>query len=225
MFVYKYSHYTSSRVSAISHRHMEVPIVLSQSKSLSRAPLADFGVNFILFSIIPLKQKISNSQSIRNSLESAGCTNNSRKLDKRGWMTCHAMDEVKNVKSPVSNSKYFLFSPTIFSHWIQLQVKFGTTMIQGHPPELSDSVKLLLFDAKRHGFEIDQVLKSIDWHFLYQNFSHFGQVVCLLYEFEVAWVFSHWTDFPSKIKKSVLFALIFIFLKFLCHRDKIDLQW
>ena len=74
LFVYKYSHYTSNRVSAISHRHMEVPIVLSQSKSLSRAPLADFGVNFILFSIIPLKQKIGNSQSIRNSLESAGCT-------------------------------------------------------------------------------------------------------------------------------------------------------
>ena len=34
--------------------------------------------------------------------------------------------------------------------------------LPGHPPELSDSVKLLLFDAKRHGFEIDQVLKSID---------------------------------------------------------------
>ena len=34
--------------------------------------------------------------------------------------------------------------------------------LQGHPPELSDSVKLLLSDAKRHGFEIDQVLKSID---------------------------------------------------------------
>ena len=34
--------------------------------------------------------------------------------------------------------------------------------IQGHPPELSDSVKLLLLHAKRHGFEINQVLKSID---------------------------------------------------------------
>ena len=34
--------------------------------------------------------------------------------------------------------------------------------VQGHPPELSDSVKLLLSDAKRHGFEINQVLKSID---------------------------------------------------------------
>ena len=34
--------------------------------------------------------------------------------------------------------------------------------VQGHPPELSDSVKLLLSDAKRHGFEIDQVFKSID---------------------------------------------------------------
>ena len=34
--------------------------------------------------------------------------------------------------------------------------------LQGRPPELSDSVKLLLSDAKRYGFEIDQVLKSID---------------------------------------------------------------
>ena len=34
--------------------------------------------------------------------------------------------------------------------------------LQGHPPELSDSVKLLLSDAKRYGFEIDHVLKSID---------------------------------------------------------------
>ena len=38
----------------------------------------------------------------------------------------------------------------------------GQTDISGHPPELSDSVKLLLPDVKRHGFEIDQVLKSID---------------------------------------------------------------
>ena len=34
--------------------------------------------------------------------------------------------------------------------------------LQGHPPELSDSVKLLLSDAKRYGFEFDHVLKSID---------------------------------------------------------------
>ena len=34
--------------------------------------------------------------------------------------------------------------------------------IQGHPHELSDSVKLLLTDAMRHGFEINQVLKSMD---------------------------------------------------------------
>ena len=40
-----------------------------------------------------------------------------------------------------------------------LIVKF---QVKGHPPELSDSVKLLLSDAKRHGFEIDQVLKNID---------------------------------------------------------------
>ena len=33
--------------------------------------------------------------------------------------------------------------------------------IPGHPPELSDSVKLLLTGAKSHVFEIDPVLKSI----------------------------------------------------------------
>ena len=34
--------------------------------------------------------------------------------------------------------------------------------IQGHPPELSDSVKLLPTDDKRYGFEINQVMKSTD---------------------------------------------------------------
>ena len=34
--------------------------------------------------------------------------------------------------------------------------------LQGHPPELSDSVKLLLSDARRHVFEIGHVLKSMD---------------------------------------------------------------
>ena len=33
--------------------------------------------------------------------------------------------------------------------------------------KLSDRVQLLLTDAKRYGFEIDQVLKSIDRYFLY----------------------------------------------------------
>ena len=42
------------------------------------------------------------------------------------------------------------------------EIFFAKFMLQGHPPELSDSVKLLLSDAKRYGFEIDQVLKSID---------------------------------------------------------------
>ena len=36
------------------------------------------------------------------------------------------------------------------------------SFIPGHPPEFSDSVKLLLTDAKRHVLEIDQILKSID---------------------------------------------------------------
>ena len=47
----------------------------------------------------------------------------------------------------------------IIAHWTTIE---WPMLIQGHPPELSDSVKLLLSDAKRHGFEIDQVLKSID---------------------------------------------------------------
>ena len=33
--------------------------------------------------------------------------------------------------------------------------------VPGHPPELSDSVKLLIIDAKRHVLEINLVLKSI----------------------------------------------------------------
>ena len=34
------------------------------------------------------------------------------------------------------------------------------TSIPGHPAELSDSVKLLLTNAKSHVFEIDLVIKS-----------------------------------------------------------------
>ena len=48
-------------------------------------------------------------------------------------------------------------------HWVVMSVfEPFNPHIQGHPPELSDSVKLLLSDAKRHRFEIDHVLKSID---------------------------------------------------------------
>ena len=84
--------------------------------------------------------------------------------------------------------------------------------IQGHPPELSDSVKLFLSDAKRHGFEIDHALKSIDWHFLYKNFSHFGQVVCLLHKFEVTQLFYHFTDCPSNILNSACIHFHFLLL-------------
>ena len=92
------------------------------------------------------------------------------------------------------------------------QVKTGSLVLQGHPPELSDSVKLLLSDAKRHGFEIDHVLKSIDWHFLCKNFSHFGQVVCLLRKFEVTQVFYHFTDCPSEIQNSACIHVHFFLL-------------
>ena len=52
---------------------------------------------------------------------------------------------------------------TIFFDVVMTKPKlFLRINLQGHPPELSDSVKLLLSDAKRYGFEIDQVLKSID---------------------------------------------------------------
>ena len=52
---------------------------------------------------------------------------------------------------------------TIATCFLQTKKSFTKPVdVQGHPPELSDSVKLLLFDAKRHGFELDQVLKSID---------------------------------------------------------------
>ena len=96
--------------------------------------------------------------------------------------------------------------------------------IQGHPHELSDSVKLLLTDDKRHGFEINQIFKSKDWHSLCQNFSHFGQVVFLLYEFEVTCVFSHLTDFPPKIRNSANFHF-HLFFRYSCYRVKIDLKW
>ena len=36
-----------------------------------------------------------------------------------------------------------------------------TMIIPGHPAELSDSIRLLLTDAKSYVFEIDFVLKSI----------------------------------------------------------------
>ena len=63
--------------------------------------------------------------------------------------------------------------------------KLKSNVLPGHPAELSDSVKLLLTDAKSHVFDINLVLKSIHWRFLSQNFIHFGQVVCLQHGFEV----------------------------------------
>ena len=45
---------------------------------------------------------------------------------------------------------------------LMLPRQFDLEILPGHPPELSDSVKLLLSDARRHGIELDQVLKSKD---------------------------------------------------------------
>ena len=37
----------------------------------------------------------------------------------------------------------------------------GGKLLPGHPAELSDSIKLLLTDAKSYEYEIDPVLKSV----------------------------------------------------------------
>ena len=47
------------------------------------------------------------------------------------------------------------------SKWTLVHVFGKWGFIPGHPAELSDSVKLLLTDAKSYVFEIDFVLKSI----------------------------------------------------------------
>ena len=77
---------------------------------------------------------------------------------------------------------------------------WGNGKVPRHPAELLDSVKLLLTDAKSHVFEIDPVLKSILSRFLYQNFIHFGQVVCLLHGFEVKPHVSPLSRFSIKIQ-------------------------
>ena len=72
--------------------------------------------------------------------------------------------------------------------------------IPGHPPELSDYVKLLLQNGSSLVFEIDLVLKSILGRFLYQNFIHFGQVVCVLQGFKVKPQVSPLSRFSIKIQ-------------------------
>ena len=48
--------------------------------------------------------------------------------------------------------------------------------VPGHPAELSDSIELLLTDAKSYVFKL---ILYICWRFLCQNFIHFGLVVFL----------------------------------------------
>ena len=91
--------------------------------------------------------------------------------------------------------------------------------IPGHPAELSDSVKLLLTGAKSHVFEIDPVLKSIYWHFLCQNFVHFGQVVCLQHEFEVKAFISGLSRFSNKFQELCKLTSQF-FLNHIRHQYK-----
>ena len=107
-------------------------------------------------------------------------------------------------------------------------IKTATTLsrlslLPGHPPELSDYVKLLLPNGSSHGFEIDLVLKSILWRFLYQNFIHFGQVVCLLYGFEGKADVLQLDKFFMKIKNTGCLHFQYFLTKSF-QRDKISLE-
>ena len=98
-----------------------------------------------------------------------------------------------------------------------------TAWIPGHPPELSDYVKLLLTNGSSHVFEIDLVLKSILWRFLYQNFIHFGQVVCLLYGFEGKTDVLQLDEFFMKIENPGCLHFQYFLIKSF-QRDKISLE-
>ena len=96
-------------------------------------------------------------------------------------------------------------------------------MIQGHQPEMSDSVKIFLRDAKKHRFQIDFFWKSIDCRFLYQNFD-LCQIVCLLHGFEVTAKFPPQNWFPVEICLQSIFDLL-SFLNDLSYRCEIGLVW
>ena len=96
--------------------------------------------------------------------------------------------------------------------------------LQGHQPEMSDSVKLFLRDAKKHRFQIDFFWKSIDYHFLYQNFIDLCQIVCLLHGFEVTAKFPPQNWFPIEICLQSIFDLL-SFLNDLSYRCEIGLVW
>ena len=97
-------------------------------------------------------------------------------------------------------------------------------IIQGHQPEMSDSVKIFLRDAKKHRFQIDFFWKSIDCRFLYQNFIDLCQIVCLLHGFEVTANFPLQNWFPIEICLQSIFDLL-SFLNDLSYRCEIGLVW
>ena len=96
-------------------------------------------------------------------------------------------------------------------------------ILQGHQPRMPDYVKLFLRDAKEHRFEINFLLKSIDWRFLYQNFINLCQIVCLLHRFEVTASFSPQNRFPIAIQWQYIFELL-SFLNDLSYRYEIGLD-
>ena len=96
-------------------------------------------------------------------------------------------------------------------------------ILQGHQPRMPDYVKLFLRDAKEHRFEINFLLKSIDWRFLYQNFINLCQIVCLLHGFEVTANFSPQNRFPIAIQWQYIFELL-SFLNDLSYRYEIGLD-
>ena len=97
-------------------------------------------------------------------------------------------------------------------------------ILQGHQPEMSDSVKIFLRDAKKHRFQIDFFWKSIDCRFLYQNFIDLCQIVCLLHGFEVTAKFPPQNWFPIEICLQSVFDLL-SFLNDLSYRCEIGLVW
>ena len=54
-----------------------------------------------------------------------------------------------------------------------MPITISKVVIPGHPPELSDDVRLLLIDTWRQVLEIYLVLKSMHWHFLVADTQHY----------------------------------------------------
>ena len=77
-------------------------------------------------------------------------------VDASKWVSPSSFNKAKTFIKDVINCFKYGRGKTRFEDLEQ-----DLFLLPGHPAELSDSVKLLLTDAKSHVFEIDPVLKSI----------------------------------------------------------------